>query len=369
MLHLQHGGIEKQTITLANELSKKYEVEIISTYSMNKPPAYEISDRVKVRYLMDTHPNKNEIAEAIKTKNVLSLIKQGLKAVKILYLKRKKMQKAVKNLNCDFVLSTRVEYAQMLSKLAPKGVVTITQEHLHNDSKQYVNRCRRAFKNLDYLVVLCRGSKANFTEWLKDNKKINIIEIPNILENVPDVSAELKGNNLISVGRLHPVKNFSGLLDVFSLVIEQKPDAKLTIVGGGEEKGNLESKINQLNLQGNVTITGMVSKEKVEEYMLGSDVYVMTSFTECFPMVLLEASSVGLPLVSYDVPVGPEAIIENDKNGFLVQFEDKKRMADIIVEILNNKKLKKDLADSSKEMSVCYLPEKVMPLWSQIFDN
>ena len=89
MLHLQHGGIEKQTITLANELSREYEVEIISTYSMNQPPAYEINDRVKVKYLMDTHPNRKEISEAIKSKNPFELLKQGFKAVKILILKNR----------------------------------------------------------------------------------------------------------------------------------------------------------------------------------------------------------------------------------------------------------------------------------------
>ncbi len=52
--------------------------------------------------------------------------------------------------------------------------------------------------------------------------------------------------------------------------------------------------------------------------MLNSDIYVMTSLTECFPMVLLEASSVGLPLISFDVPVGPKAIIQNGENGYLI---------------------------------------------------
>lgn len=369
MLHLQHGGIEKQTITLANELSKDYEVEIISTYSMNNPPAYEISDRVKVKYLMDTHPNRKEIADAIKSKNIFALIRQGIRAVKILYSKTSLMQKEIKKLDCDFVLSTRVEFAEMLSKYAPKGVATLTQEHLHDGSKKYIERCRKAFRNLDYLIVLCRGSKANFSKWLEDNKKIKIVEIPNILENIPQENAKLEGKNLISAGRLHPVKNFGGLLQVFDLVLKQVPDAKLTIVGGGEELGYLENIIKQLNLEEKVTITGMVSKEEVAKYMLNSDVYVMTSLTECFPMVLLEASSIGLPLISYDVPVGPEAIIENGKNGYLIPFEDKEQMANTIVRVLGDEKLKKDLAYISKENASLYLPEKVMPCWKEIFDN
>ena len=111
----------------------------------------------------------------------------------------------------------------------------------------------------------------------------------------------------------------------------------------------------------------MVSKEEVESYMLNSDLYVMTSLTECFPMVLLEASSVGLPLISYDVPVGPRAIIENGQNGYLIPFEKTQEMADKIVEILNSSELKKHLAKGSKENSYNYLPQNIMPLWHKLF--
>lgn len=369
MLHLQHGGIEKQTITLANELSKDYDVEIISTYSMNCKPAYEVNDSVKIKYLMDTHPNRKEIADAIKAKNIFEVIKQGFIAVKILILKKLLMEKQIKKLDCDYVLSTRVEFAEMLTKFAPKGVTTITQEHLHDDSESYISKCKKAFKNLDYLVVLCEGSQNNFTKWLKDNKRVKIVRIPNILENVPNENAALKGNNLVSVGRLHPVKNFLGLIEVFNLVTKKVPEARLTIVGGGEELESLKGKVIEYGLQNNVTFTGMVSKKDVEAYMLSSDLYVMTSLTECFPMVLLEASSVGLPLISYDVPVGPCAIIKNDENGYLIDFEETEKMADKIAQILNDNSLKTRLAKASKENAYNYLPEKIMPLWHNLFNG
>lgn len=369
MLHLQYGGIEKQTITLANELSKNYEVKIISTYSMNCAPAYKVNDNVKIKYLMDTHPNRKEMADAIKSKNIFKILKQGFIAVKILILKRLLMQKAIKKLDCDYVLSTRVEFANLLSGYAPEGIVTITQEHLHDDSRDYVSKCQKAFRNLDYLVVLCDGSQKNFKEWLKENTKIKIVKIPNILENVSEINAELKGNNLVSVGRLHPVKNFTGLIDVFNLVHQKLPDAKLTIVGGGEQFDDLNSLVSKLGLENSVFFTGMVSKEDVEAYMQNSDIYVMTSLTECFPMVLLEASSVGLPLISYDVPVGPRAIIKNGENGYLIPFEETEKMAEKIVEILKDTELKNNLAKASKQDSYNYLPPNIMPLWHELFNN
>ncbi|MBO5200239.1 MAG: glycosyltransferase [Clostridia bacterium] len=369
MLHLQHGGIEKQTITLANQLAKRYEVEIISTYSMLYAPAYPVDERVKITYLINGRPNREEIKAAIRSKKLIELIKQGIKAVKILYLKKTLMVNAIKKLDCDCVLSTRIEFAEMLSAHAPKGVVTMTQEHLHDDSEEYVARAQEAFKGLDYLLVLCDGSRQNFFRWLKGNDHIKIVQIPNILEAVPEDTAALSGNNLVAVGRLHPVKNFGTLIEVFASVKKKIPDATLTIVGGGEEQGALEAKVKELGLEDSVKITGMVSADEVKQYMLDADLYVMTSHTECFPMVLLEASSVGLPLVAFDVPVGPKAIIENGENGILVPYEDREKMSQEIIGILENSSYKQKLADGAKRMSYRYLADEIMPLWFKLFDG
>lgn len=367
MLHLQHGGIEKQTITLANELCKYYEVEIISTYSMKAAPAYPVDPRVKITYLMDDKPNRDEIKAAIRSRNPFALLKQGCKAAKILYLKHKLMVKAIKALQTDYVLSTRLEFAQMLTDHAPEGIITMTQEHLHDGSAKYIARAQKAFAGLDYLLVLCDGSRENFTRWLKDNQKIRIVQIPNILESIPAETAALSGNRLVAAGRLHPVKNFETLIDVFALVQKQIPDASLTIVGGGEEYDRLKAQAKALGMADKVTITGMVSAAEVKQQMLQSALYVMTSHTECFPMVLLEASSVGLPLVAFDVPVGPRSIIENGKNGYLVDYANKQQMADRIVGMLKEREALQKLGSNAKAMSEQYLASNIMPLWQQLF--
>ncbi len=367
MLHLQHGGIEKQTIALANELCKKYEVEIISTYSMLSCPAYCVDDKIKIKYLIEDKPNREEIKAAIADKNILQMMKQAIKAIKILYLKKHLMIKQVKNLDCDYVLSTRIEFAEMLSNYAPKNVVTMTQEHLHDDSEKYVGRAKKAFAGLDYLLVLCDGSRENFSRWLEDNKRIRIVQIPNILSSVPDESSPLSGCRLVSVGRLHPVKNFEALIEVFSLVEKRIPEACLTIVGGGEEEGNLKTLVKEKGLEDKVTITGMVSAEEVKDYMLSSDLYVMTSHTECFPMVLLEASSVGLPMIAFDVPVGPRSIIHEGENGFLVEYPNTGLMADKIVHLLESREQLKACGANAKNSAYTYTADKIMPLWQQLF--
>ena len=367
MLHLQHGGIEKQTITLANQLCRHYEVEIISTYSMKTTPAYPVDPRIKITYLMDDAPNKAEIKAALRSKNPFAMLKQGCKAAKILYLKQHLMVNAIKNLCCDYVLSTRLEFAQMLTDHAPKGIVTMTQEHLHDGSKKYIAKAQKACAGLDYLLVLCDWSRENFTQWLSHNRKIQIVQIPNILESIPAETAALGGSRLVAAGRLHPVKNFETLIDIFQLVHRQIPDASLTIVGGGEEYDRLSSQAAALGLSDRVTITGMVSGAEVKRQMLDADLYVMTSHTECFPMVLLEASSVGLPLVAFDVPVGPRSIIHDGENGYLVTYEDKQQMADRIVAMLQDRSRLVAMGAAAKQTVHNYTAEVIMPMWMDLF--
>lgn len=369
LLHMQHGGIEKQTIAFANELIKKYEVEIISVYSMNKEPAYSVDPKVKIKYLIDDKPNRNEFKYAIKSKNPLKILKEGFKAIKILYLKKHLMIKQIKKLHTDFVLSTRIEQANMLSKYAPKSIITMTQEHLHNDSDKYIKKVKKSFKNLDYLIVLGPGSRENYSKWLEDNKKIKIAEIPNILEKIPEQSSKLNGNRLVAVGRLHLEKDFETLINVFNKVLKQIPNSMLTIVGGGDEFDKLKQLTEKLNIENKVKITGMLSKEQVEEYLMNSDIYVMTSIAECFPMVLLEASSCGLPLIAFDVPVGPRAIINNGENGYLIKNREIDAMANKIVEMLNDREKLLEMGNESKKLSNKYLAANVMPLWYDIFDK
>lgn len=367
MLHLQHGGIEKQTITFANELSKKYDVEIISTYSMHKEPAYEVASNIRIKYLIDDAPNREEFKCAIKNRNIINIIKEGIKAIKILYLKKALMRKEIKNLKCDFAFSTRLEYANMLSNYAPDGIITITEEHLHDDSEKYIKKIKKSLKNINYLITIGNGSTENYSKWLKENKKIKIVEIPNILEIIPAESSKLDNDNIISVGRLHPVKDFETLIKVFDIVQKEIVDAKLTIVGGGEEYEKLNNLIEKLNLKEKIKITGMLNKEDVEKNLLNSSLYVMTSLTECFPMVLLEASSVGLPLISFDVPVGPKAIIKEGYNGYLIENRNVEKMASKIIEVLKDKEKIKTLGENSKKNSYKYLPENVMKKWYEIF--
>ena len=365
MLHLKHGGIEKQTITMSNALANYYEIEIVSLYNFNNFIAYDLDPRIKVKYLLNWGSNKKEFLQAFKRKDIISLFKEGFKATKILLNKKRVLKNYLKKCNSDIIFSTRIEFANILSACHKKDAITITQEHNHIDNVKYARYVKKATQNIDYIVVMSKIAYDLYSSWVKDNQT-KVVIIPNILDNIPKEKAKLEDNNLIAVGRLHPVKNYSELLDVFKLVYEKKRDTRLYIVGDGEERAKLENKAISLGLKDAIIFTGMVSSSEVQKYMLNASLFVMTSISECFPMVLLEANACGLPVISFDVPAGPQTIIKDEVNGFLIPNHQDEEMAQRIVDYLNNKKLKKQMGLNAKEMAKNYLGDKIVVKWLEL---
>ena len=126
----------------------------------------------------------------------------------------------------------------------------------------------------------------------------------------------------------------------FEKILKKVPEAKLNILGDGEDKEKLQSKIKEYNLQDRLILKGKVSN--VEDYYKNSSLYVMTSRFEGLPMTLLEAKSYKMPIVSFDCPTGPSEIIRNNINGYLVKANDIKEMSNKVNSVLlDDKKLKK----------------------------
>lgn len=224
MLHLNYGGIEKQVTTLANELLKEYEVEIISLYDiLSGESFYQLDDKVKVKYIFNFGPNKDKIKDALKKFKLITLIKQLCKAVKILYTKYFGLGKIIKNLNTDILISSRIEFSKQIKR---NDIITISQEHSFIDNEKYIKKVRKSFKHIKYLIVMTKGAKEKYDEWLKNEKiKPEVIVIPNIIkENKSGKISNLNNRQIISVGRLEDVKDFYTLILVFSVIVKKYPN-------------------------------------------------------------------------------------------------------------------------------------------------
>ena len=124
---------------------------------------------------------------------------------------------------------------------------------------------------------------------------------------------------IVALGRFHEVKRYDLLIDAYAKS-KMKEDCDLIIVGDGELRGSLENQVNALQLSGKVHFAG--TQANPFPYLAGAEFLTLSSRTEAFPMVLIEALALQCPIVATNCPTGPREIVRHNENGLLVENEN-----------------------------------------------
>ena len=362
-LHLGYGGIEKCISNVANLLCNDYEIEILCTYKLYDEPKYPIDQKVKITYLTDVKPNRKELIDALKHFRLIRLIKESFKAIKVLHLKKKSMVETLKTHKSDIYISTRIYFNNILGKFGNGEKIGWEHNHHHDDQK-YIKSFTKSCMNLDK-VILVSKELTNFYGYSFENKKLNCkcIYIPNFISITSNLLTNLKGNKLISVGRLSKEKGFVDLIDVFRLIDMENGDCELNIVGDGLELNNINKKIVDLNLTRKINLLGYKDQEEINNLYVDSCLYLMTSYTESFGLVLVEAMSYGVPCIAYSSAEGARDIIVNDYNGYLIDNRNEHEMAKKVLELLNNREKLAELSRNARFSSQNFNAESAKKYW------
>jgi len=162
---------------------------------------------------------------------------------------------------------------------------------------------------------------------------------------------------ILGVGRLANQKDFPTLIKGFAMMRKQY-QAKLIILGEGENRYQLESLISDLNLTTDVIMPGFVSNPYA--YMAKASVFVLSSVWEGSPNTLIEAMACGTPVVSTDCLSGPREILENGKYGKLVKVRDYEALADAIIQTLTSENNRDFLRERAKDFSVSDIAQEYL---------
>lgn len=168
---------------------------------------------------------------------------------------------------------------------------------------------------------------------------------------------------LVATGRMHIQKGYTHLLEAFRIVNETA-EARLIIIGDGKLRDNLLLKAESLGISKSVD---MVGKKMPYAYMRHSDIFVLSSLWEGLPLVLLEAVSLGMPVVSTDCDYGPNEVIENEKSGLLVPVADPPKLASAILRLIEDEKLRANLAMEAKKRSRYFSSDRMVSGYEEIF--
>jgi len=361
-LHLGFGGIEKAVCNLANMLVDKYDVEIAVVYKVDDDGAFDLDERVKVNYLSELKPNKNEIKNSIKKLRVIDIIKEGIKSIKILYNRRHLVKEYLKTTDANIIFSSRILFHDLLGKYGKKDTIKIAQEHCHhNNNQKYINKLLKTCKNVNYLMPVSQELCNDYKEMFK-NSNVKVKYIRHIVDSYPKNVNYKNAKDLIVVSRLSPEKGIVDLVEVMKYVTEEIPQLKLNVFGDGIEKANIEASIKENNLEKVIILHGFQKKDIINKYLDNSTIFVLASHEESFGLVLIEAMAYGIPCISFDSAQGAREII-NEKNGLLISNRDKKKMAQVIIELYNNKKRLDALSREARLTSKTYTFESVQKEW------
>lgn len=187
VLHLGYGGTEQAVISEANLLVDRYEVEIICFYKLLEKPAFFVNPKVKITYLTEgIKPNKEEIHSAVARKDIPGIFREGIKSLRILYLRTNRMKNAIKQSNADVVISSRYLYHKLLTQNAKKNVICIAQEHNHhNGNENYIRKQIDAVRDMDYFMPVSKELTDFYDKRLVDYK-VKCKYIPHYVEKIPE---------------------------------------------------------------------------------------------------------------------------------------------------------------------------------------
>lgn len=155
----------------------------------------------------------------------------------------------------------------------------------------------------------------------------------------------LEGRFILAVGRLERQKRFDLLVEAFARTRAQH-ECKLVIVGRGTEEPALEKQIAARGMQDRIILAGF--EPNPYKYMAKAEFQVMSSDYEGYPLVLIEALSLGCPIVSTDCPTGPREIIHSGENGLLVEKGDITALATGMDELFFNSALRERMRLKAK---------------------
>ncbi|MFW2006905.1 glycosyltransferase family 4 protein [Acinetobacter baumannii] len=342
------GGTERVTSLIANKLSEKenYQIVILSLVDGLKP-FFPLNTNIDFFSLY-----KEKISFKKNLFGVIWKIRNFIKFQKIDTLI------VVDTISCVFTIPA-------LFGLETKHIAWEHFNFKNDNGVSFRNLGRRwAARYCDYVVTL---TNKDITFWLQSLKKVRtkLICIPNPnpyqdMMNQPSLTHKI----VLTVGRLTYVKGYDLLLKVWEKVCEEDSEWTLYIVGGGEEEENLKKLASNLNILNRIVFYGIQSD--VSTFYKSSSIFCLTSRNEGLPMVLLEAQSYGLPIVSFDCDTGPSDIVTHGVNGYLIPMGNLERMAYFLKKIMQEKENYKSFSEEAIEKSKKFHIENIIEQWCEI---
>lgn len=359
------GGMERVLMNKANYLAEVlgYEVSIVTTEQKGRNHFFIFSPKI---HFFDLGINYDDDRD-----------KNLFRRLFLKQLKKKEHHKRLSQLlfqeRPDVCVSMFDRDADFLYRIKD-GSKKVLEYHFSRYSKlvstqNRVIRWMQAIRIAGWKSMVRRYDR--FVVLTEEDKKAwgnipNMVVIPNFITDLPADRALLLNKRVVSVGRLNYLKGFDRLIKVWQRVHFAYPDWQLYIFGNGEKRQELEALVEELQLSDCIFL--MPATLDIGEEYLKSSVYALSSRCEGFGMVLLEAMSCGLPIVSFDCPCGPKDLI-GKSFGSLVPDGETEIFAKELMNWMADADKRKRASENARRTVGHYLQPEIMKKWQQLFES
>lgn len=376
------GGLEVVTSVLANKfVAEGHDVTLWAFYKGKTSLEERLDKRVNLVYGHGFHSGKANVASLrniIIEKNIQIAINQwGLP-----YIPAKTLKRAIRGLD----VKTIAVYHNDPSTNGRLKEVEIAIEHCDNPIKLSLLKfklwtyrkitsasMRYIYRNSDRFMVLSQSFISHFENFTgKRNAQKLIVQTNPVTIKQPSETLDLndKQKEVTYVGRLdYNQKRTYRIIETWALLEDRIPDWRLTIVGDGPERENLERLTRDLNLQ-HVRFEGF---QRPEPYYKRASILILTSEYEGFPLVLAECMSFGVVPVVYGSYSAVYDIIKDGENGLIVKPQNgefkAEAMAKALEQAMTDEDKRHDMAEKSIATSQNYSLDVIYKQWEDLFND
>ncbi len=356
------GGIEKILYCKSKVLTKQfgYNVRILTTNQGSHPFPFLFPDAVTC---VDLGLN-------IHHQYQLNIFQRFFFLLKIKKLFKRRLREQIDDFGADVVVLITLNYAKIICDVV-KDIPWIFESHSSFYSEKFENKSvlfrlnnhinKSCLQRATRIVALTYKDAEN---WRRINSNTTVI--PNFVQvNEKATYSDGLSLHIIFVGRFTFQKDISSLLEIWKIVNSKHPEWVLDIYGEGELKDYYSKKIKQLNI--NIVIHQ--PETTILQRYCESSMLLLTSFYEPFGLVLPEAMSCGLPVVSFDCPYGPADIITDGVDGFLIKNRDIQEFANRVCQLIEDKELRQRMGQAAIKSAQRYRADVIMPKWKALFEQ
>ncbi|MEA2471373.1 MAG: hypothetical protein QOE38_2372, partial [Thermoleophilaceae bacterium] len=363
------GGTIRTSFMLAGHLAQRGEVEIVSMRRARVDPALPFPPGVAVSALCDRTRPHGMVARVLDALPSLLIHPYDYAYPRASLWTDLELIRRLRAMRSGVLIGTRPAFSIVAARLAPPGVRSVGVENMnyHSHRGPLARDVRRSVGRFDGIVVLTGEDERDYLSLLGDSSKTLVTRIPNALPDLGGGVAALDSPVVVAAGRLTGQKGFDLLIQAFALVLREEPSWKLRIYGDGSARGELERLIASLGVGASVSLMGTTTD--MGRAMAAASVYALSSRFEGFGMVIVEAMSKGLPVVSFNCPRGPAEIISHGVDGLLVPNGDVEAFAAALLEVIRSPALRRRLGEAGLQKARSFEVGPIGERWDALLDS